>query len=126
MESLDALGGEGQRLALRGGHFRGRGMTLGIGDAQARGVGLDLVELARVVDDRGVAARAHVGDDLGDHAVDILVGVAIAAEECRERLLETRRRGVEPERPDALGVPKRHDAPRGSGRPSRRPARAAS
>ena len=98
-------GGEGQRLALRGGHLRGRGMTLGIGDAQARRIGLDLVELARVVDDGRVAARAHVGDDLGDDAVDILVGVAIAAEEGRELLLETRRRGVEPERPDALGVP---------------------
>ena len=118
MEGLDAPGGEGERLALRRRHLGRRGVPLGIGDAQARRIGVDLVELLRVLDDRRVAAGAHIGDDVGHDAIDVLVGVAIAPQEGRKVLFEARRRGVEP--------PRRHGRSRGSGRPSGRSAPAAS
>ena len=70
--------------------------AIGIGDSQARCVGVDLVELPGVLDQRNIAAGAHVGHDVGGDPVDILVDVAIAPEEGREFLFETRRRGVEP------------------------------
>ncbi len=96
MEGFYALGGEGQGLALRRGHL-GRGRpALGVGDAQSRRVGVDLVELPCVLDHGGVAMGAHVGHDVGRDPVDILVGVAVAPEEGRKFLFETRRRGVEP------------------------------
>ena len=65
-------------------------------------------------------AGAGLGQDswIGD--------LEIAGEECGEVLLEARRRSVEPKRPHALGVPKRHDTPRGGGRPSGRSVRAGS
>ena len=96
MKGFDAPRREGQRLALCRRHpGRGR-LALGVGDAQAHRVGVDLVELPGVLDQRGVAAGAHVGHDVGGDPVDILVGVPIAPEEGREFLFETRRRGVEP------------------------------
>ena len=117
MERLDAFGRELERLALRRRHLDSGRPPVGIGYAQARRVGVDPVELARVVDHRRVTARTYVGDDVGHDLVDILVGVAIARQEGGEVLVEARRRGVEP---------KRHDSPRGSDRPSGRPAAAAS
>ncbi len=95
MEGFYALGGEDKRLTLRGRRLgRGR-LAFGVGEAQAACVGLDLVELLRVLDQGRIAAGAHVGHDVGHDPVDILVDVPIAPEESREFLFETRRRGVE-------------------------------
>ena len=96
MKGFDAPRREGQRLALSRRHpGRGR-FSLGIGDAQARRVSVDPVEFPGVLDQRDIAAGAHVGHDVGGDPVDILVSVPIAPEEGREFLFETRRRGVEP------------------------------
>ena len=59
MEGLYAPGGEGQRLALRRRHLgRGR-LALGVGNAQARRVGLDLVELPACTRRTAASPRAR-------------------------------------------------------------------
>jgi hypothetical protein len=118
MECLDAPGSEGQCLALRCRHLCRCCPPLGIGQAQVRELGSGPIELPRVVDDRRIAAGAHVGDDIGHDAIDVLVGVSVAPQEGRKVLFEARRRGVEPFR--------RHERSRGSDRPSGRSAPAAS
>src|SRR5262249_39862637 len=99
MEGLDAALSEDQRLALRLRHAGRRLLALGLGHAQVGGLELDVIELLGVLDQCRVTARAHVGDAVGHAAVDILVGLPIAPEEGRKVPFESRRRGVQPERP---------------------------
>ena len=117
MEGLDAPRREDQRLALGRGHPGGGGFAFGIGDAQARDVGVEAIELPGVVEQRRIATSAHVCHDVGHDAVDILVGIPVAPEEGRKFLFESRRRSVEP---------KRQWRARESDRPNRRSARPAS
>ena len=121
VEDLDTPGRKGQRLALRRRNLRRRRVAFGFGDAHVGRRDAGPVEFGGVVDDGRVAARAHVGHDAGDDAVDVLVGIAVAPEEGRKFLFEARRRSVQP---------KRHGKPRGqrrgNGRSSGRPAAAAS
>ena len=49
---------------------------------------IEAVELLRQLDERRVAARAHVGDDGAHRRVDVLGGLALGGEEGRERALE--------------------------------------
>ena len=49
-----------QRLAIAGGDRR---LDLGRRDAEARARQVDAIEAQRIVDQRRVAARPHVGDD---------------------------------------------------------------
>ena len=98
MKGFDAPRGKLKGLALRGGDLGRRGKALAIAETQAADIGVDAVELARVLEQRRIAACTHVGHDVGHNAVDVLVAVAIAVEERCERLLETGRRGVQSSR----------------------------
>ena len=99
MEGLDAPGGEGQRLALRGRHLgRGR-LALGVGNAQVRAASVSTLSNFRVYSSTAASPRARTSATMSAAiAIDVLVGVPIAPEEGRKVLFEIRRRGVEPER----------------------------
>ena len=106
VKRFDTPGGKLEGRALCRRHLVRGGGAFPLGDAQACGIGLEAVELARVVDQRRVAAGAHVGHDVGHEAIDTFVGVPVAAEEACERPLEAGRGRVEPKRPRLV---KRHD-----------------
>ena len=84
MKRLDPVAGEGQgveRFAVAGHH---RGVDFGRGHPQAAGVEVEPVELARRLDQRGVAARRHVVDDGAGRGLDIGRYLALGAEKIRE------------------------------------------
>ncbi len=57
---------------------------------------IDVIEFARQVDERLVAARAHVGDDLGDGGIDVGGHLALLGEKGREGLLKARGARLKP------------------------------
>jgi len=65
-----------------------RGAYLRRADAQSELAEVDAIELLRQVDERRIAARAHVGNDRRDGGADIVGGFALFAEEGDERRLE--------------------------------------
>ena len=65
-----------------------RGVDLGRGHAQARGVKIEPVEFSRRLDQRRVAARHHVVDDRAGGALDIGRDFALGGQKCRESLVE--------------------------------------
>ena len=56
-------------------------VDLGGGDPQADRVEIDAVEFPGQLDQRVVAARAHVGDDGAHRLLDVLRGLALGGEE---------------------------------------------
>ena len=78
------------------------GVDLGGGEGEGRGGELQPVPARGHLDDRGVAARRHVGEDRGDLGVDLRVGLALLRQERGEARLEVRVAGVEELRHPAL------------------------
>ncbi len=75
------------------------------------------IEAFGVVDQRGIAARYHVGDDRRDDRIDIRRRLALGGEQRRESGGKAGRGGIEP---------KRQAPSRGSVRATSRPRRAGS
>ncbi len=92
----DAIGGKLQGVQRLGAAGFARGPDLGCADAQAELGEIDAVELLRQLDERRVAARAHVGEDPGDSGADVVGGLALLAEEGDERRLEARIARLQP------------------------------
>src|SRR5262249_26578206 len=78
---LDALARELERGERASVARRGGGGDLVQGDAQAERGEIDTVEFSAELDQRGVAARDHVGDDRLDGVLDVLRGLALGGEE---------------------------------------------
>ncbi len=88
MEGLDPVAREFQRID-RGGIARlHRGVDLGRGHAQAGGVKVEPVELARRLDQRRIASISHVVDDRPCGALDVGRSLALRAQELLESLVE--------------------------------------
>ena len=87
--AANAGGGLGERLALGGGQAVEGGLQLGGAELQ-RGhrCGLQAVEPGGVVEHRGVATRAHVGQDVPDALLDGLVLLGAPVQALLEFLLE--------------------------------------
>ena len=76
-----------------------RGVDFGGGDAQAAGVEIEPVELARRLDQRRIAARGHVVDDGAGRRLDIGRNLALGGRKAANRsaksaLLLSRRTGM--------------------------------
>ena len=84
VEGLDAGGGEAQRLHRLRRNARLRGLEVDFGDAQRLGAQVDAVEALRVLDQRLVAARADIGEDLRHRGVDVDLLLAAGREEAVE------------------------------------------
>ncbi len=114
---FNALGGEaqgGQRLAVAAARCR---RDLRRRDAQRLRRQRQAVEAFRIIDQRRVTARDHVGDDRGDRRIDIGRRLALGGDEPGKSGGKAGSGGVEP---------KRQAPSRGSVRASARPRRAAS
>ena len=109
---------EAQRLE-RLGEQADSGVDFLAADRNAALSEIDAVEAARIVDQRSVAAGAHVSDDLGRGGVDVGGGFT-AAEQRHEARFEIRRLAVEEKGHLRPSVGRRGS---GYGQRSRRPAR---
>ena len=104
MMLADAVGRELQGCERLLAAFGGRAGHLVLGDAHAHRRKVDLIELARQVDQRGVAARFHVGDDLGDGCVDVGGDLALLGQKGCEGLLKARGARFQPLRHLVIGL----------------------
>ena len=112
----DALGGEFQRLALFRGHLLDGRVHLGGRDRQRRRRQVHPVEFGRQLDHRRIAARAHIGNDAGDHCIHIRAVLALGVQQRGEGGLET---GLGRVQEDGHGGPlETSPRPSGAGRPS--------
>ena len=104
MVLLNALAGKlqrGDRLLLAG---VVRGTNFVRRDAHTDFVEIDMVELAREIDQRRIPPRLHVGNDRRDRRVDVRGDLALLAEKGRERLLEARIARLKPLRHHFAGI----------------------
>ena len=113
------VGGEVQRRGQSAGIDGDGGVDFRRGDAQAVGGQRQAVEAGGVVDQRRIAVGAHVGDDVGDGAVDGLGGFARLREQGGESAPRNPASAVERR---IMRLQRR----RGSGRSRRRSLRAGS
>ena len=98
MIGLDAITRELERgERLRVASFLGR-VDLRGADAQARLGQVDAVEFARIVDQGGIAAARHVGDDRADRGFDVRRGLALHVEKRAKPVGKIGRLGVETKR----------------------------
>ncbi len=88
MERLDPVAREFQRVEGCAVAGFGRGLDLIRGDAQAGGCNLQPVELARRLDQGGVAARGHVIDDGAGRPLDIGGDFTLGAEKGAKTLVK--------------------------------------
>ena len=86
---LDPVGGELQRRQRLGIHRPCRRLDLGHRHGQGLGRQLGIIEALGIIDDRLIAARAHVGEDFGDGGIDLRLRFALARHQLGERRLET-------------------------------------
>ena len=97
--AADALGRGLQRLALGARQCRGRALRLVERHLERRGRGgLPAIEPRGELEERRVAARAHVVEDRRGRALDRVVLRRLERDEARERLLETALGAREPPR----------------------------
>ncbi len=84
METFDPVAGELERLECPGVAGLYRGVDLIPRDAQAGGIEIKPVELARRLDQRDVASTSHVIDDGAGGGLDVGGYLALGREKARE------------------------------------------
>ena len=84
METFDPVAGEFERLERLGVAGIYRGVNLGGGDAQASGIEIKPVELARRLEQRDIASMSHVIDDGAGGGLDVGGYLALGREKARE------------------------------------------
>jgi hypothetical protein len=96
MMALDALGGELQRVD----HLpvgRGKcGADLGLGHLYSDLGEVDTVETGGIIDQRLIAASAHIVDDGAHHRIHVFRDLPLGRQKCRKPCLKIRRRLIQP------------------------------
>ncbi len=110
VEGLDPRAGELERLQRLRRAAPARRLQLRLGHAQLLGPQADPVEALGQLDECGVAAPAHLVDDVGDGPGDVGLGLAAHRQERGEARLEVALRSLQP---------MRHGRPPGSARSRR-------
>ncbi len=91
MEFRDSFGRQFQRASIRSGDTVERGMPFGGRHPERRGGQLHMIEFRGELDQRAIAALAHVRDDFRDSAVDARAVAAPAREDRSQEFFEFRR-----------------------------------